>query len=157
MFRHKFHRTFIAMFWGWMVFSLCFPFLAWIVCHVEGRSTNQIAGVWVAFVIFSVPIILAAWLTILWPIDCIVPERSLLRRPTVAGFLGAFFGALPFALLATYSQMTTITDWWNESVRALRDSDSWLYLGGAAITGLTAALHVVIKHPRQIKPTPHKT
>lgn len=148
MFLHKFRRTFIAMFWGWVVFMLCLPFLAMLMCYVEGRSTNQILGAWIAFAVFSIPVILAAWLIILWPVDCLVPEKSFLRTPWLAGFLGAFFGLLPFTLLATASHMTSFATWWNEAMRNLRDADTWLYLGGAAITGLTAAIHVVLKHPR---------
>ena len=148
MFLHKFRRTFIAMFWGWVVFILSFPFLATLVCYVEGRSNSQTPGAWIAFAIYSVPVILAAWLVVLLPVDCLVAEKSFLRTPWLAGFLGAFFGLLPFTLLATASHMTSFATWWNEAMRNLRDADSWLYLGGAAITGLTAALHVVLKHPR---------
>lgn len=149
MLLHKFRRTFIAMFWGWVVFSLSFPFLARLACYVEGRLINQIPGAWIAFAIYSIPVILAAWLIILWPMDCLVPEKSALRAPWLTGFLGAIFGLIPLTLLATYSHMTSFAMWWNEVVRNLRDTDTWLYFGGAAITGLTAALNVVLKHPRR--------
>ncbi len=150
-FLHKVRRTFVAMFWGWVAFMTGYTILAGLDSLLELRlfRWREFLAFWLAFGVFSVPVILVAWLLILLPVDCLVPEASWLRKPCIAAWLGLWIGMLPFTLLGTWDSMTSFERWWREVHRCLNDKGTWLYLGGAAITGLTAALHVVLKHPRQ--------
>lgn len=149
-FLHKVRRTFVAMFWGWVAFMTGYTILAGLDSLLELRlfRWRDFLAFWLAFGVFSVPVILVAWLLILLPVDCVVPETSWLRKPWIAAWLGLGIGMLPFTLLGTWDSMTSFESWWREVLRCLNDKGTWLYLGGAGITGLTAALHIVLKHPR---------
>ena len=138
MFRHKFRRTFIAMFWGWvacnsttitgMLISAPFKFTAF----AEAFKYLLIYGFFTA--LYSAVLVLIAWLAVFLPTDLIVDESSPLRKPRNAAVTGFATGFLVILVPA-----------WSLG--------AWIPGLLAAITGLTAALHVVIKHPRQIKPT----
>ena len=138
MFRHKFRRTFIAMFWGWvacnsttligMLISAPFKFRAW----TEAFQVLLIYGFFAA--LYSAVLVLIAWLAVFFPTDLVVDESSPLRKPRNAAVIGFVTGFLVILVPA-------------------RPLEAWIPGLLAAITGLTAALHVVIKHPRQIKPT----
>ncbi|MBV6500865.1 MAG: hypothetical protein CJBNEKGG_03353 [Prosthecobacter sp.] len=150
-FLHKVRRTFVAMFWGWVAFMAGYAILAGLDRLLNPRPTAWCdhLTIWLFFGVYSVPVILTAWLLILLPVDCLVPESSWLRKPSVAALLGLLIGILPFTLLGTWNSMNSFESWWHEVIRCLNDKGTWLYLGGAGITGLTAALHIVLKHPRQ--------
>jgi hypothetical protein len=150
-FLHKLRRTFVAMLWGWGVFMTGFLSLA-VIDHIldsHPMPWREISIFWLIVGAYSLPVILTAWLLILLPVDCLVPESSWLRKPWIAAWLGLLIGMLPFIVLGTWNSMTSFESWWREMLRCLNDKTAWLYLGGAGITGLTAALHVVLKHPRQ--------
>lgn len=154
-FLRKVRRTFVAMFWGWVAFMAGYAILAGLDRLLNPRPTAwcDLLTFWLVFGVYSVPVILTAWLLILLPVDCLVPESSWLRKPSVAALLGLLIGILPFTVLGTWDSMNSFESWWREVLRFLNDKDTWLYLGGAGITGLTAALHIVLKHPRQSGPT----
>jgi hypothetical protein len=144
---HKLGRTGVAMFRGWLAFVVLLPVIAWGVCLIEGREAGSIPGVWVAFAIYSVPVVWVAWLVIVFPVDCLIPARSRLRRPVPAALLGAVCGGLPFLLMATWDQMDSWESWWREVARLAGDADVWLYQGGAILTGLVAALSLARRFP----------
>lgn len=150
-FLHKLRRTFVAMFWGWVAFMAGYTMLTGLASFLELRlfRWREFLAFWLAFGVFSVPVILTAWLLVLLPVDCLVPESSWLRKPWIAAWLGLCIGMLPFTVLGTWDSMTSFERWWREVLRCLNDPSTWLYLGGAGITGLTAALHIVLKHPLQ--------
>jgi hypothetical protein len=150
-FLHKVRRTFVAMFWGWVAFMAACAILAGLDRFLDSHPMpwRDLLTFWLIVAVFSVSVILTAWLLILLPVDCLVPESSRLRKPWVAALLGLLIGILPFTLLGTWNSMNSFESWWHEVIRCLNDKGTWLYLGGAGITGLTAALHIVLKHPRQ--------
>ncbi len=150
MFAHKFRRTFLAMFWGWVAFLLVLPGLALILTLMKDSPLNNVAATWVSFAVFSLPVILVAWLFILLPVDCLVPESSRLREPWRAALLGALFGMMPFFLLGTYDRMDSLASWWAEVRKSAVDPGAWLFMGGAAIVGFTAALHIALRGTREI-------
>lgn len=155
---HKFCRTFFAMSWGWLVFCLSFPILAALYCWIEGESLRSVVGVWLAYALYSIPVVLAAWLVILFPVDCLLPSNSWLRRPQWAALTGVLVGPLPFVVLSIYHLGWDFEGWWRELSRLAKEAYVWLYLGGAAITGMAAALHLAKKHPPKTAtiPTPPK-
>lgn len=132
---------------GWLAFCMTFPLMALAVCWIEGRGTYQLAGVWLAFAIYSLPVVLLAWLLVLFPVDCLLPADSALRKVLPAGIIGFLVGPLPFLVLSTYQHASDFATWTSKVERLMRDADTWLYFGGASITGLAAALHLAIKHP----------
>jgi hypothetical protein len=150
-FLHKLRRTLVAMFWGWVAFMAAYAILAGLDCVLDSHPMpgRDLWIFWLLVAAYSVPVILTAWLLILLPVDCLVPEASWLRKPWIAAWLGLWIGMLPFTVLGTWDSMTSFESWWREVLRGLNDPSTWLYLGGAGITGLTAALHIVLKHPRQ--------
>lgn len=152
MFAQKLHRTFIAMFKGWVAFLSILPVLVLIVNWMDNRSRESVMSVWIMFAVFSVPVILVAWLLILLPTDLLIPESSRLRTPWIAAMLGALFGMLPFFLLGTYDQMTSLDSWWAEVCRSAADPDVWVYMSGAAIVGGIAALNITLHKKREITP-----
>lgn len=144
---HKLGRTGVAMFWGWLAFVALLPVIAWGVCLLEGREASSIPGVWVAFAIYSVPVVGMAWLVVAFPVDCLIPARSRLRRPVTAAFLGAFGGGLPFLVMATWDAMDSWESWWREVKRCASDADVWLWEGGAILVGTVAALWLARRFP----------
>jgi hypothetical protein len=150
-FLHKVRRTFVAMFWGWVAFMAAYAILAGLDRFLDSHLMpwRDLLTFWLIVAVFSVPVILTAWLLILLPVDCLVPESSRLRKPWVAALLGLLIGILPFTVLGTWNSMNSFENWWREMLRFLNDKSTWLFLGGAGITGLTAAVHIVLKHPRQ--------
>lgn len=115
---------------------------------------SSVLGFWLAYSLYSIPVVLIAWLIILFPVDCLVPAKSKLREPWVAGLIGFIVGPLPFVILGTYQGATSFDAWLRTVGRYAQDADSLLYLGGAAITGLAAALHLAFKHPPNRKTLP---
>lgn len=139
------------MFWGWVAFMAGYAILAGCDRFLDSHHMpwSDFLIFWLIVAVYSVVVILTAWLMILLPVDCLVPESSWLRKPWIAAWLGLCIGMLPFTVLGTWDSMTSFESWWREVLRCLNDPSTWLYLGGAGITGLTAALHIVLKHPRQ--------
>lgn len=136
--QQKFRRTFIAMFWGWCVCNLVtfVAFVGWAIFD-QGSISNRVAGVMlyvVAAAVWSAVLITASWLLISLPVDLLVGESSWLREPFVAAAIGSVSGAVPMLLIGQLPEIIC---------PAIL----------AAITGLTAALHVVLKHPRIPIPT----
>jgi hypothetical protein len=147
MILHKFTRTFRCMMFGWFIFCLSFPLLAVLVLAFEGRPLREGGFAWLAFSAFSFPVVLLGWLLVLFPTDCLVAQTSKLRTPQIAGGIGLLVGPLPFFVLATYQDMHSLSALWSALVSIGRDADSWLYLGGAAITGFASALRLALKYP----------
>lgn len=139
------------MFWGWVAFMAGYAILSGCDRFLDSHHMpwSDFLIFWLIVAVYSVVVILTAWLLILLPVDCLVPESSWLRKPWIAAWLGLCIGMLPFTVLGTWDSMNSFESWWREVLRCLNDPSTWLYLGGAGITGLTAALHIVLKHPRQ--------
>lgn len=146
MFRKQFYRTFVAMFWGWLVcnVSTLIGLLVLVMFRPVFHITTftSVLSVMIYWLIFSAIFIVVAWLAILFPTDCIVSEHSCLRQPRMAGVIGFTVGFLTvFAPLAA--------DMWARGRPGMKITTDLAPFGLlAAITGLTAALHVVLKHPR---------
>jgi hypothetical protein len=149
MFLHKFRRTFIAMLWGWVVCNLvtCSALVLWILCS-EGSIYSKLQYLVLyalLSVLYSGIVITSAWLIVLLPTDVLVSDGSDLRKPRNAAACGAAGGFTSVILIKIAIWVTTV----NEANTMTEDLE-WLFAFGflAAITGLTAALHVVLKHPR---------
>ncbi len=149
MFLHKFRRTFIAMVWGWVVCNLvtCSVFGLGILCS-EGSLYSKLQYLVLyslLSLLYSGIVIASAWLIVLLPTDFLVSDRSVLRKPRNAAACGAVGGFASIVLIK-------IAIWGTASgqTNAITEDLVWLFAFGflAAITGLTAALHVVLKHPR---------
>lgn len=144
MFLHKFRRTFIAMFWGWVVCN-AITLVTWIVL---GAAQKMPSSSWMGMFYWlpaTAIVITVAWLAVFLPTDCIVAEHSHLRKPYIAGMLGFAFGLI--ALIAPF-----LADMWERGypsvgLKIVTELLPFSLLGG--VTGLTAALHVVLKHPRR--------
>jgi hypothetical protein len=139
MYRHKFNRTFTAMFWGWCVCNLTTSILfTGQTLFATGPIESRLGSLFFYIIyaaLFSALLIAAAWIFIFFPADLLVGESSPLREPVFAATLGGFGGALPIVMIGGLEQ-------------AIAPATL------SAITGLTAALHVVLKHPRiPIPPT----
>ncbi|MES2505629.1 MAG: hypothetical protein V4599_02930 [Verrucomicrobiota bacterium] len=141
-------RSFRAMAWGWVACNLSIIPAAAIVCCVEGRPVSALPEVFVTFTLFSLPVILLAWLFIFLPMDMAVRDDSVLRHPCLAPLLGGISGVTVMTLYAMMDQFLYPGTWWKEAVRNLNDPDSWLYLVGAGTCGLAASLYVALAHPR---------
>jgi hypothetical protein len=152
MFLHKFRRTFIAMFWGWVVCNLvtCSAIGLWILCS-EGSlySKLQYLALYALLcLLYSGIVITSAWLIVLLPTDVLVSDCSDLRKPRNAAACGAVGGFASIVLIKIVIWVTT-----THQANTMTEDLGWLFVFGflAAITGLTAALHVVRKHPRTIR------
>jgi hypothetical protein len=152
--QQKFRRTFVAMFRGWLVCNLVSStfFSLWIAIE-EGSlaSKLQYMGLYLVMsLLYSGIIITIAWLFILYPTDLLVHEASPLRKPRNAALCGAAGGFMSIILLKYMFWAGSSNgghSFWEDSI--------WIVPFGllAAITGLTAALHIVLKHPRIPIPT----
>lgn len=153
MFLHKYRRTAAAMFRGWVVCNLVtfFVCVLWMVilAFMQDSLTGRDVADGIESVLFltmmacaySGVAILLAWLFVLPPVDLLVSDASWLRKPKPAAVCGAFGGFFGFAALWLALNFSA-PDW-----AAL----PWLAGFGAlaAITGMTASLHLVRKHPRK--------
>ena len=144
---HRFGRTGVALFWGWLAFVILLPVLGAGVCVAKGRAFDDLVGVWFLFAVFSVPVVIVAWWAVAFPVDCLIPARSGMRRPVPAALLGGLFGGLPFLLMATWEKMDSWESWWREVARLAGDADVWLWQGGAMLVGMVAALRLALRFP----------
>ena len=158
MFLHKYRRTAAAMFRGWVVCNLVtfFAFALWMVIMalmqdgVNGRDVvNGVLFLLVFAMVagaYSGVAILLAWLFVMLPVDLLVGDASWMRKPKPAAVCGAFGGFFGFAALWLALNFSA-PDWailpWIAAFGAL-----------AAITGMTASLHLVRNHPRQEQSCP---
>lgn len=145
MFLHKFRRTFIAMFWGWVVCNAVTLFwsiaIEWSRDFGNFSRVRQICNEMIYWFIGTAVVIAVAWLAVFFPVDLIVPDRSRVRRPKSAAWMGFLAGYMVvFAPCVAVPYIQTGTLHFHEDLTVIS------LLGG--ITGLTAALHVVLKHPR---------
>ncbi len=145
MFLHKFRRTFIAMFWGWVVCNLVTLVFAvaieWRRDFGSFSRLGHIIAEMIYWYIGTAIVIFIAWLVVFFPVDLIVPDRSRVRRPKSAvwmGFLAGYMALFIPCVVIPYIQTGTLQ--FNDDLIVMS------LLGG--LTGLTAALHVVLKHPR---------
>jgi hypothetical protein len=149
MFLHKFRRTFIAMFWGWVVCNLvtCSAFgLGILISEGSLYSKLQYLAIYALMsLLYSGIVITGAWLIAFLPTDLLVRDCSDLRKPRNAAACGAAGGFASIILIQIAIWGTT-----SQQTDKITEGLEWLFVFGilAAITGLTAALHVVLKHPR---------
>ncbi|MEN3943743.1 hypothetical protein WJU23_20755 [Prosthecobacter sp. SYSU 5D2] len=142
-------RSFIAMFWGWVACNISIIPAATVVCRLEDRPLPVMSEVFVMFSLYSVPVVLLAWLFVFLPVDLAVPQRSRLRHRCIAPLLGGISGFTAMGFYAMMDRLLHPGTFWKETMRALSEPDSWPYLVGASVCGLTASLHLVLHHPRQ--------
>jgi hypothetical protein len=137
--------------------------LGWITCNLslvvfESASDGRF-GVFPMLATFLIPtgmVIFGAWLAIFLPADLIVPETSTLRRPFIAAVCGAVGGFLPLFLIQLVSALMLERPF--SSAELLENAfghESLPYVVGAVTTGLTAAVTLVLRHPRKCdRPAP---
>lgn len=146
MYHDKFSRTFIAMVWGWVVCNLVtLVFAVAIEWSRDFGSFSRLGHIMAEMIywhLWTAVVIAIAWLAVFLPVDLIVPDRSKLRQPKSAacmGFLAGFTAFFVPSVLVPFIQTGELRIHEDLIVMSLL----------AAITGLTAALHVVLKHPRR--------
>lgn len=145
MFLHKFRRTFIAMFWGWVVCNLATLVVSaaieWSRDFGSFSRLKQIMTEMIYWYIGTAIVIFIAWVTVFFPVDLIVPDRSKLRQPKSAAGIGFCAG-----YTALFAPCVVVPFIQNGVLHIHEDLLVMSLLGG--LTGLTASLHVVLKHPR---------
>lgn len=130
--KHKFCRTFVAMFWGWVA---CNPCLLVLAFSFPEASFSFTLFSWMHVTLCSAVIVFLAWLLIFLPVDLAVKESSSLRDSrkaagcgALAGFLSAFLPMVIPGLRAEASEMLIVAP-------------------VSAVCGLVASLHVVRRYP----------
>jgi hypothetical protein len=148
MFLHKFRRTFIAMFWGWVVSNLvtCSALGLWILCS-DGSLYSKLQYLILyalLSLLYSGIVITCAWLIVLLPTDILVSDSSDLRKPRNAAACGAVAGFASIVLIKIAIWVPT-----SHQANTMTEDLGWLFAFGflAAVTGLTAALNVALKQP----------
>lgn len=145
MFLHKYRRTFIAMFWGWVACNLMTLAISvaieWSRDFGSFSRLQQIITEMIYWYLWTTVAIAIAWLAVFLPVDLIVPDKSELRRPKSAAGIGFLAG-----YIALFAPCVVVPLIQNGVLRIHEDLIVMSLLGG--LTGLTAALHVVLKHPR---------
>lgn len=146
MIHPKVRRTFIAMFWGWVVCNVI-TFLAFSLWSINsaGSLSDSLQFVLLFTLISSIYsgiAITAAWLLALVPTDFLVNDASFLRKPRNAAVCGAAGGFMSIVLLKFVLWAAS-----PNPVSANKEDYIALIMAGA-LAAITAALHIVLKHPR---------
>lgn len=133
-------RSLVAMFWGWVACN-CTVFAVSLIIDVMNGGFGIFALFFMIYWLLGTGIvILAAWLLFFLPTDILVKEDSYLRSPEWAGACGGLAGFMSVWLPLMF---TEIDDSGGPFMMSLL----------AAVCGLTASLHLVLKHPRTV---PHE-
>lgn len=127
--KHKFCRTFVAMFWGWVACNPCL-----LVLEFSFSEAITLFS-WMHVTLSSAVIVFLAWLLIFLPVDLAVKESSSLREPRKAAGCGALAGflsaLLPMAIPGLQAEA----------------SEMLIVAPVSAVCGLVASLHVVRRYP----------
>ncbi len=135
-FVRKLKLSFLAMLCGWIACNIVW----WIAILRVVRFDDpllQEPAIKVFYLSAGLGnLVLIAWLVIFLPVDLIVPEHSVLRRPLVAAICGLVAGSCVILIPWAWSI------WENDSLHSCLEnihSKTWLFALSPGITGMVAA------------------
>jgi hypothetical protein len=134
--KHKFCRTFVAMFWGWVACNAVTLLISWGHYQFRFDRLTEVTEKMPFWLGATATVIFGVWLLVFLPVDLCVSDTSRWRRPrraaltgSVAGFLTLF---VPFLLNSHgHGDVPELV------------AMSLL----AAVCGLTASLYLTLRYP----------
>jgi hypothetical protein len=147
--KHKVARSFAAMFRGWVACNAML--LTCVLCMDKTEFSGSDFFITFYLILCTAIVIFIAWLLVFLPADLIVPEDSILREPLLAALCGAMAYPLLYLLFAIGVSVYEgrIDTWAVERGLPLIGMLGLFLL--PMVTGLTAALTLVRRYPRQRK------
>ncbi|MBB5036430.1 hypothetical protein [Prosthecobacter dejongeii] len=133
--KHKFSRTFVAMFWGWVACNIVTFLISWGHYQFRFDHLPKVTGEMPLWVGATAAVIFGAWLLVFLPVDLCVSETSRWRHPKPAALAGGVAGFLTlFVPSLLNSPEPDVPDLLAMSLLA-------------AVCGLTASLYLARRYP----------
>ena len=134
--KHKFCRTFVAMFWGWVACNIVTFLISWGHYQFRFDHLPKVTGEMPLWVGATAGVIFGAWLLVLLPVDLCVSDTSRWRRPRRAALAGGVAGFLTLFVPSLLSS------------REHADVSDLIVMSFlAAVCGLTASLYLALRYP----------